>query len=312
MRLEVLVWALLFVVSSGLVFRFIFWLGRRSRAGRSPKIEPHKGKHFDDAKPAIPVQASPPNEMPKTAAAFVAPPPPPVVVQPAPSLAVEAPQTASRPSAPTNVPKPAPARADAAPRSSVEAVSPSHETAQVADTPIKEIGVAAEPPLRTAPKPSIAATLPPPPVATPVVPAVPSSAALSDPVPDVHAAAPDLPKSATPFSAQRTPLNSKRLRAWKIGAVSPTLDIRLKESRNRKVVSVPQKTSRKPPETASAKEMKVLAQRSAPEQKPIRRAGRKVAGRERGAGNILASAPAQTRIVGVPPRGYRVLSANEL
>ncbi len=51
--------------------------------------------------------------------------------------------------------------------------------------------------------------------------------------------------------------------------------------------------------------VKVLAQRTAPDRAPVQH-------QEGGAENILTSAQAQTRIVGVPPRGYRVLAANEL
>ncbi|SFV33350.1 hypothetical protein SAMN04488557_1940 [Hyphomicrobium facile] len=301
-------WALLFVVASGLVFRFYFWLGRRSRDRQSSSITPNRAEDAVAPKAAAPVPVT-------------APPPAP--------RAVDVPRTASRPAVAANVPKPAPARAYASPRSSIEPIAPNVErSVGIADKPVAEALEPPKPSIRAALKPSIGATLaptPPPTVlqkpstaatlppaqAEPTAqiaeviaervaePAAPAIATASDP-------APDLPAPAAPFVARTTLFNSKLLRAWKLGAIAQRLDVRLKESRNRKVVSGP-KTSRKPPEAVSTKELKVLAQRTAPDRAPVRRIRRKA-----GAENILASAQAQTRIVGVPPRGYRVLAANEL
>lgn len=305
-----LTWALLFVIASGLVFRFFSWLGRRSRARQSSNVTPNR------AEDAVATKA---------AAA-----PLPVSAPPLARPAVDVPRTASRPAAAANVPKPAPARAYASPRSSVEPTAPNIERA-ISDIPAAVIAEPPKPLLRAPLKPNIGATLaptPPPtvlqkasiaatlppataepvaqiaqvvvePVVDPVAePAAPAVAIASDP-------APDLPAPAAPFVTRTKLFDSKLLRAWKLGAIAPRLDVRLKESRNRKVVAGP-KTSRKPPEVVSTKELKVLAQRSAPDRPPVRRIRR-----ER-AENILASAQAQTRIVGVPPRGYRVLAANEL
>jgi hypothetical protein len=279
----VLAWALLFVVASGLVFRFFSWLGGRSRAGQSSDLVLNSAEDAVFTKAAAPLPVSPP------------PPAPP---------AVDVPRTASRPAVAVGVAdKPAAVTVDP-PRPSLRApLKPNIGATLLPMPPI------AAPVLQ---KPSIAATLPPAPVepaarveqvVEPVAePAAPAVAVAPEP-------APDLPAPAAPFIARTTLLNSKLLRAWKLGAIAPRLDLRLKESRNRKVVQVP-KTSRKPPETVnttvSTKELKVLAQRSAPDRAPVRRIRR-----ER-AENILASAQAQTRIVGVPPRRYRVLAANEL
>ncbi|HEY8129115.1 MAG TPA: hypothetical protein VIF39_10470 [Hyphomicrobium sp.] len=91
------------------------------------------------------------------------------------------------------------------------------------------------------------------------------------------------------------------LRARRIGAEFPSLDVRLKDSRSRKTLPA-LKASRKPPKLAGSKEMKVLVQRTTP-QKAARRVGRKLE-----EANVLASAKAQTRIVGVPQRAPRVLA----
>jgi hypothetical protein len=226
------------------------------------------------------------------------------------------------------VPKLAPAREYASQESSVEPAAPNVERAVVAtDKLAAVIEEQPAPLLRTALKPSIGATLAPTPpptvlqkpsIAATLPPAsvaeVPQVANVVEPIaapaaPAVAIAsdqASDLPVPAVPVVTRTTLFNSKLLRAWKLGAIVQRLDVRLKESRNRKVVSGP-KTIRKPPEAVSTKELKVLSQRSEQEKAPVRRIRRKA-----GAENILASAQAQTRIVGVPPRGYRVLAANEL
>ncbi|CAA2141770.1 hypothetical protein [Hyphomicrobium sp. ghe19] len=306
-----LTWALLFVVASGLVFRFFSWVGRRSRGRQSSNVTANR---VEDA------------GAPKAAAA-----PLPVSAPPPARPAVDVPGTASRPAVVADVPKPAPARDYVSPRASIEPTALNVErSVGVTDKPAAVIVEPPKPSLRAPLKPSIGATLAPTPpptvlqkpsiaatlppvtaesaaqiaqVVEPVVeviePAAPAVVMASDPP------APDLAAPAAPFVTRTKLFDSKLLRAWKLGAIAPRLDVRLKESRNRKVVSGP-KTSRKPPEAVSTKELKVLAQRSAPDRPPVRRIRR-----ER-AENILASAQAQTRIVGVPPRGYRVLAANEL
>ncbi|WP_291165689.1 hypothetical protein [Hyphomicrobium sp.] len=288
--------ALLFVVASGLVFRFFSWLDRRSRARQSSSVTPNRAEDAVAPKAAAPL---------------------PVSATPPASPTVDVPRTASPPVVAANVPKPAPARVYSSPRSSAEPTTADVVRAvDAADKPVAETLEPPKPSLRTALKPSIGATLAPSP--PPTVLQRPSIAATLPPAPEPIAEpaapavatasdqAPDLPAPAAPVVARTKLFDSKLLRAWKLGAIAPRLDIRLKESRNRKVVSGP-KTSRKPPEAVSTKELKVLAQRSVQEKTPVRRIRRKA-----GAENILASAQAQTRIVGVPPRGYRVLAANEL
>jgi hypothetical protein len=290
----VLAWALLFVVASGLVFRFFSWLGRRSRARQSSDVVLNGAEDAVFTKAAAPVLVSPP------------PPAPP---------AVDGPRTASRSAVGVGV-----GVADKPAAVTVEPPRPSLRA------PLKPNIGATLPPMppiaaTVLQKPSIEATLPPAPVAQVVEPvAEPAAEPVAEPAvepvaepaaPAVATAlepAPDLPAPAA-FVGRTTLLNSWLLRAWKLGTIAPRLAIRLKESRNRKVVPVP-KASRKPPETVnttvSTKKLKVLAQRSAPDGAPVRRIRR-----ER-AQNIRASAQAQTRIVGVPPRRYRVLAANEL
>ncbi len=86
-----------------------------------------------------------------------------------------------------------------------------------------------------------------------------------------------------------------------MGAEFPSLDVRLKDARSRKMLP-PSKASRKSPELAATREMKVLAQRPAPKKTPTRRIERKAEHEI-----VLASAKATTRIVGVPQRAPRVL-----
>lgn len=304
-EVAVLAWALLFVIASGLVFRFFSWLGRRSRAQRSSNAALERAEETVAQKAA-------------------ATPLPVAATAPAPALPA------------ANVPKPAAARDYASPQSSAEPTTTNVSRAVAAA--YRQIAETAEPPkssVRTTLKPSIGATLAPTP--PPTVLQKPSIAATLppqpiSPPPEPIALAPtksdqvgllDVPMPLTPseFSeypapepeaisaprvARTTATKSMALRARRLGEVAPRLDIRLKESRSRKVITVP-KISRKPAEKAVTKEMKVLVPRSAPEKTPVRRIIRKV-----DAETILASAQAQTRVVGVPQRRFRILSATEL
>ncbi|WP_045835683.1 hypothetical protein [Hyphomicrobium sp. 99] len=302
-------WALLFVVGSGVVYRFFSWLRRRSRARHSPDVVRQRTEDAVVPKPAAPLAVSAP---------------------PAAAPVVDAPRPAPPPSASANVPRPAPARHYAAQASDTQPASSSVQEpisvgilrsgAIEADNapsvcPALKPSIAATLPPKIPLKASIAATLPPEPVTprleSPVVASTPSdpitaeadptaSEAIEDPVAREPLAtdAPLTQRPATPRSVA--------LRAWKLGEVAPRLDIRLKETRNRKVIVVP-KALRKPPEKHVAKEMKVLAPRIEPEKAPVRRVGRKVV-----AETILASTQAQTRVVGVPQRGYRILATTEL
>ncbi|MBN9247963.1 MAG: hypothetical protein J0I81_11050, partial [Hyphomicrobium sp.] len=301
-----LAWALLFVIASGLVFRFFSWLGRRSRAQSSSKAD-------------APTRAEE-TVAPKAATAPLS------VAATAPALAPPA----------ANVPKPAPARDYVSPRSSAEAATPNVSRAVAAA--YRQIAEAAEAPVRTALKPSIGATLAPTPPPTvlqkpniaatlppqPIIPIAPNPEPIAfGPAPSDPGPAPAVPMPLTPseFSEDPAPepetaaaplvartaaTKSVALRARRLGEVAPRLDIRLKESRSRKVITVP-KASRKPAEKAVTKEMKVLVPRSVPGKTPVRRIVRRV-----DAETILASAQAQTRVVGVPQRRFRILSATEL
>ncbi len=325
--------ALLFVVGSGVVYRFCSWLLRRSAVRQPSAIVAPKTDYAPPAETPAPLAVSTPPF--RTPVAGLQRPSPP-------------------PSAPANVPMPAPTL---------------HHTVTVAVEATAPVAATDAPALRPALKPSIAATLPPkqsaspaplavstPPFRTPVanvrraaslpsappnvpmpaparhyaapVAAVPTATVAKDDAPpadavasepvshDETAAEPILAPSASedlapepivtaPPSFRTTAQRSFVLRAWKLGEVAPRLDIRLKESRRRKVITLP-KVLRKPSEKLSARGLKVLAPRSEPDKTPVRRIGRKVAEA------ILASAQAQTRVVGVVPRRYRILPTTEL
>lgn len=317
-EVAVLAWALLFVIASGLVFRFFSWLGRRSRAQRSSNAAL---KRVEGA------------VTPKAAAA----PLPATAPEPAPTLPVsEVPHAEARPLPAANVPKPAPARDYASPRSSAESTTTNVSRAVAAAyRQIAETAEAPKPSVRTPLKPSIGATLAPTPPPTvlqkPSIAATLSPQLVTAPAEPIAPAPPpfdqvdllDVPMPLTPSEFSEGPVpepeapathrverkstsKSMTLRARRLGEVAPRLDIRLKESRSRKVITVP-RASRKPAEKAVTKEMKVLVPRSAPEKTPVRRIVRKV-----DAETFLASAQAQTRVVGVPQRRFRILSATEL
>jgi len=314
-EVAVLAWALLFVIASGLVLRFFSWLGRRSRTQRSSNAAL---KRVEEA------------VAPKAAAT------PLPVAAPAPAPpAADAPHTA-QPLTTALVPKPAPARDYASPRSSAEPTTTNVSRAvaaayrQIAETakapkpsvrttlkPSIEATLAPTPPLTVLQEPSLAAALPLQPIAPPPEPIALASTksdqvALGDvPMPLTPSEfredpAPEPQAPATARVARTTATKSMALRARRLGEIAPRLDIRLKESRSRKVITVP-KVSRKPTEKAVTREMKVLVPRSAPEKTPVRRIVRNV-----DAETILASTQAQTRVVGVPQRRFRILSATEL
>ncbi len=299
-----LAWALLFVIASGLVFRFFSWLGRRSRTQRSSKADALTSAEETVAPKAaatpLPVAATAPTPAPPAA----------------------------------NVPKPAAARDYASPQSFAEptttnvsrAVAAAYrQIAETAEAPKPSVRTTLKPSIGatlapTSPptvlqKPSIAATLPPQPIAPPPEPVAPlpsNQVALPDvPMPLTPSEfredpAPEPEATSSPRVARTTATKSMTLRARRLGEVAPRLDIRLKESRSRKIITVA-KASRKPTETAVPKEMKVLVPRSTREKTPVRRIVSKA-----DADNILASTQAQTRVVGVPQRRFRILSATEL
>ena len=295
-------------------------------------------------KPAV--SASPPPR-PVTAEPTVAPPPASPIAQPASvSASVSAPGAAPantprpapasqyaalQPSAkasppsvdqtiPAAVPTPQITAASANPGAS-SAVMLARSAAAAAAT----IAMSAAPSPRTAAAPSVAATLAPRPFAVPAaptssIPAAPSAGAEAPtPVPRVAAVLAPIvavvplspPAAATngsarvsspPAMAHETMAQGPgTLRARRIGAEFPSLDVRLKDSRSRKTLPA-LKASRKPPKLAGTREMKVLVQRTTP-QKAARRVGRKLE-----EANVLASAKAQTRIVGLPQRAPRVLA----
>jgi hypothetical protein len=182
---------------------------------------------------------------------------------------------------------------------------------------------------RTALAPSVAATLPPfrqPSVAATLAPRpsapVPTSTAATDvPAAAIVAPAAEIPKvAAEPIGPSGTDdevlapshaaagytRNALFLRAWRLGSEVESLDLRLRDARDRRTIQIP-KTARGFSELPTSKELKVLAPKPAPERTPARRIGTKA-----GEDIVLASAKAQTRIIGAPPRLSRVLAAAAL
>jgi hypothetical protein len=155
-------------------------------------------------------------------------------------------------------------------------------------------------PSRSAVAPSVAATLAPRPTTS-----TPAAEAAARPPEAVTRNGSDAANSPPVNGGQTSPRKSNTLRARRIGAEFPSLDVRLKDSRSRKTLPTV-KTSSKPLDVVSEKAMKVLARGTAPEKTPVRRIGQKVEE------NALASTKSQTRIVGVPQRAPRVLFLTSL
>ena len=151
-------------------------------------------------------------------------------------------------------------------------------------------------------RPDVRATLAPEaPASTP--PALPASAPVAT-APDKTALNGNRDDAPPPVVAAPK-LNKKRstrLHARKVGAEAPSLDIRLKDQRTRKVRRAA-KAVRKTLGVAKAKRQKVSSRLKSTEKLPTRRIGLKadVAG-------FLASTKAATKIVGVPQRSPRVLA----
>ncbi len=331
MQPEVLAWALLFVVGFGIVYRFFAWAGRR--LSRTPPLAPIAqdtaipGEASEDA-PA-PSQASEPAEGRVVAAERSRAPP----ISEVTPQSLYAPLVLSG----EKIPKPAPASdyATAEPANADPSLGAAVATATVvpgqaiappsmpvASSAVMAARIAAAavrtalapsvaatlPPFR---QPSVDATLPPQPIASPSPepsPVVVSSAPQETPPPDVVAAPTIAESSEDTVEPSRTREDGSArksifLRAWRLGAEAPSLDIRLKDARDRKTVQMP-KMVRGPSEPHGAKELKVLAPKAAPEKMPARRIGQKA-----GDDGVLTSAKAQTRIVGAPHRASRVLSA---
>lgn len=315
----VLAWALLFVVAFAVLYRSVAWVGHR--LGRRRTLED--------------IPSAPPSGAPVTEHAAE-----PIAAAPSPApSAVTAPLSAPPPQRAAmiaDVPRPAPARNYAKPESAVSSPAEARPPAPATSRPAMPVGASAVMAARLAASssrtvlaPSVAATLPPfrqPSVAATLAPRpsapVPTSRAATDAqaaaiaapaaeIPKV-AAEPIVPAStddevlASPQPAAGYTRNALFLRAWRLGSEVESLDLRLRDARDRRTVQIP-KTARGFSELPVSKELKVLAPKPAPERTPTRRIGTKA-----GEDSVLASAKAQTRIIGAPPRLSRVLTVATL
>jgi len=181
--------------------------------------------------------------------------------------------------------------------------------------------------VRTAAAPSVAATLPPPtPLKASVEATLPPVSTISQPAPKAvetvgPASAPaELPSApaveAEPAETETAPaaevstfdeaLPPKvvRLRARRIGAEAVSLDLRLRDSRERTIRRAPE-ISRKTAKPADSRVLRVLGRKASRAKLPERRIGQK----EGSALTLLSISKTATKIIGTPRRPSRVLSA---
>lgn len=310
---EVLAWTLLFVIGFALVYRFFAWIGRLAR--RQP---PRRESDAPAATaPAAPLQSAAVD--PIVAELIVPAAAEPTVTAPAEADSVR--EVATDPPAPLLSASPAAPRFIAPPpmplaASAVMSARIAGEAVRMALAP----SIAATLPPR--PKPSVEATLPPRTTATPPkermrepeqVAAAPTDnifadLARSSSIPDEVTPRKESAESAVsnempqPIEATR----SIRLLARRIGREAVKLDIRLRDSRERRVVPMP-KTLRSPTLPATDKGLKVLMPKVAPERGPSRRIGIRP-----GDAVVLASTPVRCRIIGASPRPSRVLAMSSV
>ncbi|HML29054.1 MAG TPA: hypothetical protein PKE16_09470 [Hyphomicrobium sp.] len=321
MQPKVVAWALLFVVTFAVVYRLFAWMGRRFRTNRTPEVAAVKPK-IERVVPIGRASAAPEADLRPTPA----PSPPP-----ARNKAEEPPAVFA-----AKVPMPAPARTYATDIPVSEALATASEPAilpeavvapEISSAPLIGLptrasvdeartalapSVAATIPPRVPLKPSLAATLPPA-APEPLAPmaearAEPSAQAIAPPpvtaTEDVAAAEPSEPIAPEtppePADEVSAPKFS-RLRAHRIGAEAVSLDIRLRDSRERRIRHEP-KTARQTAMIVAIKTLRVLVPKTPTEKGPARRIAPK-----NGDAVVLTSAKAQTKIVGVPQRPSRVL-----
>jgi hypothetical protein len=110
-----------------------------------------------------------------------------------------------------------------------------------------------------------------------------------------------IPKSASTPAKPEKQRTAKALRARKVGDEAPRLDVRLKDSRSRKIRSIA-KASRKAQASGGTKRIKGPSPRKGLAKAPARRIGPKLE-----VGRQITSAKAVTRIVGVRQRSLRIL-----
>lgn len=315
---EVLAWALLFVVAFAVLYRAVAWVGHRF--GRRRTLEDIPSAPPSDAAVITPKAepiAAAPSPSPSPAATQPAPPPQRAgmiadVPRPAPARNYAKPERAV--SGPTEVPPPLPATSRPAMPVGASAVMAARLAAASSRTALAPSVAATLPPFR---EPSVAATLAPrasAPVPTSRAAAEVSTATIVAPAAEIAnvAAEPTVPARADEEVVEPSDTaagymrNTLFLRAWRLGSEVESLDLRLRDARDRRTVQIP-KTARGFSELPASKELKVLAPKPTPERTPARRIGTKA-----GEDAVLASAKAQTRIIGAPPRLSRVLTAATL
>jgi hypothetical protein len=162
----------------------------------------------------------------------------------------------------------------------------------------------------TAAKPIEAAAVAQPKAAAPAAPQ------FAGPQPDVRATLPPTALNGThsknppstgsaPAAIKKPSTNPRtRLRGRKVGEDTPRLNVRIKDARDRKPRPSAKATRKSVVASASPKRLKTATGSKALEKPPARRIGLKAEDR-----NLLASAKAATKIVGVPQRSPRVLGA---
>jgi hypothetical protein len=313
-----LAWALLFVVGFATVYRFFAWIGRRFRRKTDTPLAPEPS--------GVPVRETTPGSRPT------------IVTAAEPDIDPVQPPRAPEPTAEPfalaqDVPAPLPAGDYAgAIAESVEGISvartsvargaqsPSPVSASIeagsrrplASSAVISARIAATA-VRTALAPSVTATLPPTSADAPAGEPVHGDVTLAEPDSESEPKAPETTEGiadasciASEKSAAAGEARAPRpvqLRARKIGADTPSLDIRLRDARARKVRQMP-KASRKPAGRRPAKGLRVLLPKDVPARLPARRIRRKT-----GNDAALASTKMRTKVIGTPHRAYRVLDA---
>ena len=336
MRPVVVAWALLFVVAVGVLYRFGSWIGRRRR--RSPRHST-KAEDSDETPPDPKSTETPPvvvARAPETAVAPTRPARPNVAASPArvtPAPEVRQSVTASAAAAKPPIPTPASGGvANVGP-------STNHATTTPAMVLRPSVSATLQPPEPAKPVAGSGAATMSPRLAAAAAAALAARAQTSQIRPDVQATMspsavtratptdqPPPPIPEPPFNAPQTDVFETRLpagftrresssrtkvlsapakhrstplRARKVGTGAPTVGLRIKQARVRKLSGVSD-VGRKPGSArATRKRLKT------PSQTTIGMLLMRRIIRNAEDGNLFASTRAATRIVGVPRRGTR-------
>jgi len=328
---EVLAWALLFVVVTGILYRFFAWVGRRLG-----------GKAETASAAAAPPEAQIPPPPPMTLAPKQLVPPPARPSAPpsrmatggfdasvaatkgtTPSAAPAAPPKISRPSVAATLAPPEPLPTSPAPAPTTQATPqpprPALPSRPATMSPIEAAAAAAAIAMRGGASrvlaPDVNATVAPG-AAKPLESAALALPKTLPPAPQFAVAQPDVRAPILPpalngtkevISSTAAPAavggnkRSTKLRARKVGEGASRLDMRIKDAQARKARTSSKATRKSAVAGASRKRLKPSTGRKALEKPPARRIGLKAEVR-----NLLASAKAATKIVGAPQRSLRV------